>query len=172
MFGLTRTDIRETYDALEAGRPPKNPVISFSVPSARDPSLTQPGYHTASLYIYPMPAKLSSGTWDDARDQVAETLIDKISGYAPNFKESLVKYKLRTPQDIENENGMTDGCIWHIQPDGDQLFWNRPLPELAAYRAPLAGLYLCGAGQHPGGDITGMPGHNAAQQLLQDLQKD
>lgn len=166
---ISRDDVHETYDALEAGRPPKNPVISFSVPSAPDASLTQPGHHTASIYIYPVPSKLASGTWDDVRNQVAEDLIDKITEYAPNFKKSLVKYKLRTPQDIENENHMTDGCIWHIQPDGDQLLWNRPLPELAAYSAPLEGLYLCGAGQHPGGDITGMPGHNAAQQILEDL---
>ena len=110
MIGVSRNDVHETYGALEAGRPPKNPVISFSVPSARDPSLTRPGYHTASLYIYPVPSTVSRGTWDDVRGQVAEDLIDKITEYAPNFKESLVDYKLRTPRDIESENGMTDGC--------------------------------------------------------------
>jgi phytoene dehydrogenase-like protein len=169
IFGLTRDDIEETYDSLDAGIPPKKPVISVSVPSARDPSLTQPGYHTVSIYIYPMPSKLANESWDDARDRVAEQMIDRITEYAPNFRKSLVNYKLRTPQDIESDNGMTDGCIWHIQPDADQMFWNRPLPELAAYKAPLEGLYMCGAGQHPGGDITGVPGHNAAHKILQDL---
>jgi phytoene dehydrogenase-like protein len=144
-------------------------VISFSLPSAVDASLAPPGKHTASIWIFSAPATLRQGTWDDAREAVAERLIDQITTYAPNFRRSIRDYKFRTPLDLERENGLTDGSIWHIQHTGEQLFWNRPLPELARYRAPLRGLYLCGAGQHPGGEVSGQPGHNAAHEVLKDL---
>ena len=103
--------------------------------------------------------------------EVAEGLIDQITGFAPNFRESVRHYRLRTPLDLEREGGLTDGCIWHIQHGGEQLFWNRPLPELAAYRAALKGFYLCGAGQHPGGEVSGVPGHNAAHEILKYLDR-
>ncbi len=168
-FPRTRAAVAAAYDDLEAGRPPEAPLVSFSIPSFVDPTVTQPGYHTASVWIVPAPAKLRKGTWDDVREAVAEGLIDQITEYAPNFRASIRDYKLRTPLDLERENGLTDGCIWHIQHAGEHLFWNRPLPELAEYRAPLGGLYLCGAGQHPGGEVSGVPGHNAAQEVLKDI---
>ena len=136
-LGVSRAEALAAYDDLDAGRPPKAPLISFMVPSVLDPSLTQPGYHTASIWIYPVPGKLREGTWDNLREEVAEGLIDQITEFAPNFRESVRHYRLRTPFDLEREVGLTDGCIWHIQHGGDQLFWNRPLPELAAYRAPF-----------------------------------
>ncbi|OGG43924.1 MAG: hypothetical protein A3F84_18870 [Candidatus Handelsmanbacteria bacterium RIFCSPLOWO2_12_FULL_64_10] len=169
VLGHSRAGIDAAYDDMEGGRPPRAPVISFSIPSFTDPGLTQPGYHTASIWIYPAPARLREGTWDEARERVAERLIDQITAYAPNFRGAIRDYRLRTPLDMERENGLTDGCIWHVQHAGEHLFWNRPLPELAAYRAPLKGLYLCGAGQHPGGEVSGLPGHNAAQEVLKDL---
>jgi phytoene dehydrogenase-like protein len=169
VLGASRGEIAAAYDELEAGLPTRAPTISFSLPSGADPSLARPGYHTVSCYIYPAAGRLRRGTWDDVRADIAEGLIDQITQYAPNFRRSLLQYKLRTPLDLERENGLTDGCIWHIQHEADQLFWNRPLPELANYRAPLPGLYLCGAGQHPGGEISGVPGHNAAQEALKDL---
>ncbi len=164
----SRAQVAAAFDDLEAGRPPRAPVISFSVPSAVDPSLAPPGYHTASVWIFPAPSTLRQGSWDDVREQVAERLIDQIGEHAPNFRRSILHHKLRTPLDLERENGLTDGCIWHVQHAGEHLFWNRPLPELAHYRAPLRGLYLCGAGQHPGGEVSGVPGHNAAQEVLRD----
>ena len=167
----TRAHVAAMYDDVEAGRPPRAPVISVSVPSAVDPSLAPPGRHTASVWIYSAPAKLREGTWDDVRESVAERLIDQITEYAPNFRASILNCRLRTPLDLERETGLTDGSIWHVQHTAEQLFWNRPLPELAQYRAPLAGLYLCGAGQHPGGEVSGQPGHNAAQVVLQDLDR-
>ncbi|MDE2930637.1 MAG: NAD(P)/FAD-dependent oxidoreductase [Chloroflexota bacterium] len=169
VISLDRAEMSANYDDLEAGRPPRRPLISYSIPSAVDDSLTQPGYHTASIWIYPAPAKLQGTTWDAVREQVAEGLIDQITDYAPNFRRSIRDYKLRTPLDLERENGLTDGCIWHVQHTGEHLVWNRPLPEISQYRAPLPGLYLCGAGQHPGGEISGVPGHNAAHEILKDL---
>ncbi|MDA0748677.1 MAG: NAD(P)/FAD-dependent oxidoreductase, partial [bacterium] len=165
----SRPEIDATYNDLEAGKPPEAPAISFSMPSIADPGLTQPGYHTASIWIYPAPAKLANMPWHEVREQVQENLIDRITDYAPNFKSSIRHVVLRTPEDLELENGLTDGCIWHVQHAGEHLFWNRPLPELSHYRAPQRGLYLCGAGQHPGGEVSGIPGYNAAHELLKDL---
>ena len=149
-----------------AGRPPAEPIVNFSVPSALDPTLAPEGRHTASVWIYPAPARLRDTDWDAVRDRVAERLVDQITRFAPNFRRSILHLKLRTPADLERDNGLTDGCIWHVQHGGDQLFWNRPLPELSRYRAPFPGLYLC---QHPGGEISGIPGHNAAQEVIRDL---
>ncbi|MAE67410.1 MAG: hypothetical protein CMJ18_24380 [Phycisphaeraceae bacterium] len=166
--GASRAEVAAAHDDCEAGRPPRAAIISLSVPSVSDPTVTQGGCHTASAWIFPAPARLAEGSWEDVRDRVADRLIDQITEYAPNFRDSIRHFKLRTPLDLERDNGLTDGCIWHVQHAGEQLFWNRPLPELSAYRAPLRGLYLCGAGQHPGGEVTGMPGHNAAHELLDD----
>jgi phytoene dehydrogenase-like protein len=155
-------------DDVDAGRVPRTPIISMYLQSAVDPSVAPPGCHTASIYVWPIPSRLHGTTWDDVREQVAANLIDQVSVYAPNFRRSILHYKLHTPLDMERELGLTDGCIWHVHHSGDQLFWNRPLPELSAYRAPIKGLYLCGAGQHPGGEVSGQPGHNAAHEALRD----
>jgi phytoene dehydrogenase-like protein len=166
---MNRKGVRAAYADLEAGRSPERLLLSFNVPSMQDPSLAPEGAHTASLYIYPAPARLASGTWDDHRERVTERLIDQITEYAPNFRRSILHCKLRTPLDLEREVGLTDGCIWHLQHTPDQLLANRPLPELANYRTPIDGFYLGGSGQHPGGEVTGMPGHNAAHEILKDL---
>ncbi len=170
-LGVSRHEVEKAYDDLEAGRPPASPILSFNMPSYQDASLTQPGCQTASIWIFPAPANLRDESWDDCRERVAENLIDRINTHAPNFRRSIRSYKLRTPLDLERENGLSDGCIWHIQHRGSQLFWNRPLPELAHYRAPIKGLYMCGAGQHPGGEVSGLPGHNAAHEILKDIEK-
>ena len=166
---MTREGVTRAYADLEAGRPPERPMLSFNVPSMRDPSLAPDEAHTASLYVYPAPARLAEGSWDERREQVAHRLIDQITEYAPNFRRSILHHRLRTPQDLEREVGLTDGCIWHIQHNPEQLLCNRPLPELADYRTPIRGLYLGGSSQHPGGEVTGMPGHNAAHEILKDL---
>ena len=168
-LGRSEASVDAAYADCASGRPPAEPIMNFSVPSALDPTLAPDGRHTASVWIYPAPAKLQGTDWDTVRDHVAERLVDQITRYAPNFRRSILHLKLRTPADLERENGLTDGCIWHIQHGGDQLFWNRPLPELSRYRAPFPGLYLCGAGQHPGGEISGIPGHNAAREVIRDL---
>jgi len=166
---MSRGGIRAAHEDLEAGRSPERLMVSFNVPSMLDRSLAPKGAHTASLYVYPAPARLASGTWDDQRKTVTNRLIDQITAYAPNFRKSILHCKLRTPLDLEREVGLTDGCIWHLQHTPDQLLPNRPLPELANYRMPIDGLYLGVSGQHPGGEVTGMPGHNAAHEILKDL---
>lgn len=166
MLNATPEAVADSYADLEVGAPPRSPVMSFNLPSYRDPSLVREGYHTASVWIYPAGARLKGRTWDEARGEVLEGLINQITEHAPNFRDSLVNVALRTPQDIETENRMTDGSIWHVQHTKDTLFWSRPLPELSGYRSPIDGLFLCGSGQHPGGEVTGIPGHNAAQWFL------
>lgn len=166
---MTRAAITTAYAELAAGLPPTRPMMSFNLPSWLDDSLAPPGKHTASVYVYPAPAKLAHGTWDDCREAVAESIIDQITDYAPNFRRSVRHYELRTPLDLERKLALTDGCIWHLQYTPELLLGNRPLPELSHYRAPIGGLYLGGSGQHPGGEVSGIPGHNAAHELLKDL---
>lgn len=166
---INRTAITRCYAELEAGQAPSRPMMSFNIPSVLDDSLAPAGKHTASVYVYSAPAKLANGTWDDHRETVAERLIDQITEYAPNFRRSILNYELRTPLDLERKLALTDGCIWHLQHTPELLLGNRPLPELSHYRAPIAGLYLGGSGQHPGGEVSGIPGHNAAKEILKDL---
>ncbi len=168
-LNVSEAEISASYDALEAGRPTEKPVISVSVPSIVDPTLAPEGHHTVSCYIYPAPGNLNESSWEDERERIADLIIDQINSFAPNFRNSIIHQRLRVPSDLVESNSLTDGCIWHLQHDADQLFRNRPLPEFADYRAHLKNLYLCGSGQHPGGEVSGLPGHNAAQEILKDL---
>ena len=111
---------------------------------------------------------MASGSWDDAREETAEKLIDKITEYAPNFRDAVIDWVLITPEDMESRVGLTNGNIHHLDLVDSQMLSNRPLPGWSDYRTPIKGLYLCGAGTHPGGEVTGAPGHNAAHQILKD----
>lgn len=168
---MTREIVSECYADLALGLPPRRPMLSFNVPSMLDPTLAPAGHHTASIYIYPAPAKLAEGTWAERKREIAEAVIDYITEFAPNFRQSILEYEFRTPEDLENKLGLTDGCIWHLQHTPEQILGGRPLPELSQYRTPIGGLYLGGSGQHPGGEVSGIPGHNAAQEILRDLGK-
>jgi phytoene dehydrogenase-like protein len=167
---MNRDAIRTNYAELKAGVPPSRPMMSVNVPSMLDDTLAPPGKHTVSIYVYSAAAKLAQGTWDDYRVSSAESLIDQITEYAPNFRHSILNYEFRTPLDLERKVALTDGCIWHAHHDAHHLLANRPLPELSHYRAPISGLYLGGAGQHGGGEVSGIPGHNSAHEILKDLQ--
>lgn len=168
-LNANRESLAACYDDIEAGRPPRSPAMSVNLPSFKDRSLAEGNNQTASVWAFPAGYELDGQSWDDCKEAVAENLIDQITAKAPNFRDSIVEYKLRTPLDIERDNGMTEGCIWHVQHNAESMFWNRPLPELNNYRSPIPGLYLCGCGQHPGGEVTGLPGHNAAHALLYQL---
>jgi predicted TIM-barrel fold metal-dependent hydrolase len=130
----TRAEVATAYDDLEVGRPPRAPIISVSVPSAVDATVTQPGYHTVTVFIFPVSGTLREGSWDQERAPVAQALIDQISAHTPKSGQSILRHWLRTPLDLACENGLTDGCIWHVPHVGEQLFWNLSLPELARYR--------------------------------------
>jgi phytoene dehydrogenase-like protein len=157
------------WASASRGELPDEPLISGFVPSVYDPSLAPPGKYTWSGYITWAPAHLSHGTWDERREEMADRLITAIERYAPNFRRALIDYVLLTPADLETRMSLTDGNIHHVDAIPGQLLWQRPLEELAHYRGPIEQLYLCGAGTHPWGEVSGAPGHNAAHTILADL---
>ena len=105
------------------------------------------------------------------KQEFADTVINQIANYSPNFKDLILHYEVRTPQDIEEEIGITEGNIFHGELTMDQLLFNRPVPGYAQYRAPVKGLYMCGSSTHPGGGVMAAPGANAAREILSDLKR-
>ena len=146
------------------------PIIEMLIPSTLDASLAPPGAHVASLFCQHVAPQLPDGrSWNDAREQVADLMIDTVERYAPGFKASVVARTALSPLDLEQVFGLTGGDIFHGALTLDQLFWARPALGYADYRSPVKGLYHCGAGAHPGGGVTGAPGHNAARAIIKDL---
>jgi len=165
---------RAYFDAKTFGWS-RAPIVEVLIPSVVDDSLAPRGMHVASLFcqhVHPELGRVQPGrTWDDARDEVADVMIDAVNGIAPNFRASVVGRRAWTPLDMEREFGLTGGDIFHGALTLDQLFSARPVLGHGNYRAPLAGLYLCGSGTHPGGGVTGVPGHNAAREILRDVRR-
>jgi phytoene dehydrogenase-like protein len=147
----------------------KKPIVEILIPSTVDDSLAPHGMHVASLFCQQFAPVLPEGrSWDDARDAAADLIIETINDYAPNFKASVLGRMILSPLDLERKFGLTGGDIMHGNMSLDQLWSARPILGNAAYRAPIAGLYMCGAGTHPGGGVTGAPGHNAAREIIAD----
>ena len=145
----------------------REPVVEMLIPSTLDDSLAPAGAHVASLFCQHFPYEVTGG-WDARRDQAADAIIAHLDRYAPGFAVSVVGRSALSPLDLERRFGLTRGDIFHGKMGLDQLFSNRPMLGHADYRMPVPGLYLCGAGAHPGGGVTGAPGHNAAQAVLKD----
>jgi phytoene dehydrogenase-like protein len=145
------------------------PVIEMVIPSTLDDSLAPSGAHVASLFCQHVAPHLPDGSsWTDCRDTVADLMIDTVERYAPGFKRSVIGRQAFSPLDLERVFGLVGGDIFHGALTLDQLFWARPALGYADYRGAVAGLYHCGSGAHPGGGVTGAPGHNAARAILQD----
>lgn len=148
------------------------PIVEMLIPSTVDPTLAPPGRHVASLFCQHFAYDLPNGLdWDEIREPAADLVIDTVTRYAPNFKSSVLGRSILSPLDLEREFGLTGGDIFHGALTLDQIWSARPVLGHADYRTPIAGLYLCGAGTHPGGGVSGMPGHNAAREILRDLRK-
>ncbi len=150
----------------------KEPVVEMLIPSTLDSTLAPQGRHVASLFVQHVAPHLPSGrSWEDAREKeaFADLVIDTVTQAAPNFKAAVLGRQILSPLDIERRFGMVDGDIFHGALSLDQLFSSRPQLGYADYRMPLPGLYLCGSGAHPGGGVTGAPGHNAAAEIIRDL---
>jgi phytoene dehydrogenase-like protein len=148
----------------------REPIVEMLVPSTMDDSLAPESRHVASLFCQQFAPELSDGrTWDSCRDLAAETIIDTVTKYAPNFKDSVIARQIHSPLDLERKFGLVAGDIMHGRLSLDQMFSTRPMPAYADYRMPVKGLYLCGSGAHPGGGVTGAPGHNAAEIILADF---
>jgi phytoene dehydrogenase-like protein len=147
----------------------REPVVEVLIPSTLDDSLAPPGQHVASLFCQHVAPELPAGrSWDDHRDEVADLMIATVDRYAPGFAASVVGRQVLSPLDLEREFGLLGGDIFHGALSLNQLFSARPMLGHAGYRGPLKGLYHCGSGAHPGGGVTGAPGHNAAQVILRD----
>ncbi len=150
----------------------RHPVVELLIPSTIDDSLAPAGQHVASLFVQHVAPHLPDGrSWSDAKAEFADLVVDTVTAHAPNFKASVIARQVLSPLDLEQRLGLIDGDIFHGQLTLGQVFSARPVLGHAAYRMPLAGLYLCGAGAHPGGGVTGVPGHNCAREIIRDLGK-
>lgn len=148
----------------------KEPIVEMLIPSVLDDSLAPPGKHVASLFCQHFNPQLPSGeSWDDAREEAADLIIETVNRHAPNFKASVIARQVLSPLDLENLFGLPNGDIMHGSLGLDQIFAARPLLGYGDYRTPVAGLYVCGSGSHPGGGVTGAPGHNAAREMQRDF---
>jgi len=147
----------------------KAPIVEMKLPTTVDDSLAPPGQHIASLFCQQFEPRLSDGrSWDDVREEVADHIIDTVTQHAPNFKASVIARQIHSPMDLERKFGLIGGDIFHGHMSLDQLYSARPMLGHGDYRSPIKGLYMCGSGTHPGGGVTGAPGHNAAHEILKD----
>ena len=159
------------FDARRSGWS-REPIVEMLVPSTVDASLAPAGKHVASLFCqHANPSLPNEASWDDAKDEVADLMIETVDRHAPNFSRSVLARKVLSPLDLEREFGLIGGDIFHGVLSLDQLFSARPVLGHGNYRGPLDGLYMCGAGTHPGGGVSGVPGHNAAREILRDARK-
>ena len=150
----------------------RRPIIELVIPSTLDDTLAPRGQHVASLFCQHVAPQLPNGaSWDTHRETVADLMIDTVNAYAPNFKAAVLGRQIMSPLDLERTFGLVGGDIFHGALSLDQLFSARPMLGYGNYRGPLQGLYMCGSGTHPGGGVTGAPGHNAAREVLSDFRR-
>ena len=161
--------LERAFDAAKYGDYSPAPYLDITIPSLLDPALAPAGAHVMSVYVQYAPYKLKAGDWNSRREEFADTVIDVLGSYAPNVKQLIVARQVITPLDLEEAYGMSGGHIHHGEQSLDQFFAFRPVIGWAQYRTPIKGLYLCGAGTHPGGGITGGPGANAAREIIKDF---
>jgi phytoene dehydrogenase-like protein len=147
----------------------RRPIVELVIPSTLDPSLAPSGLHVASLFCQHTARNLPQGaSWDDQREAVADLMVETVETFAPGFKASIIGRQIHSPLDLERKFGLVGGDIFHGALTLDQIFAARPMLGYAKYRGPIDGLYHCGSGAHPGGGVTGIPGHNAARAILAD----
>jgi len=159
------------YDIAKFGEIPEELWVDCVIASNADDSLAPTGQHIMTCFVQYVPYRLREGNWDQKRALLGERVVRKIGEYAPNVPGAITAMQVLTPLDLERTYGLTEGNIFHGDLTLEQLFFMRPVAGWSQYRTPIAGLYLCGAGAHPGGGVTGAPGHNAAQQVLRDVKK-
>ncbi len=171
--------LEKAFDAAKYGEFARQPYLDVTIPSLADPSLAPAGQHVMSVYMQYAPYCLKQGSggaeeqggngWDDEqRTALGQVVIDTLAQYAPNIHEVILQTKVLTPLDLEQIYNLPEGNPSHGEMTLDQFLYMRPVPGYAQYRAPIEGLYMCGAGTHPGGGVTGLPGYNAAREILKD----
>jgi phytoene dehydrogenase-like protein len=168
VIGPSIDDVERAMDAVKYGHVSEEPLLEVTIPSLADPSLAPEGKHVMSVVFQAAPYALRDGDWSSERDRVGDIAVKTLERYAPGFGELVEAREVITPVDMEATYGLSGGHIQHAEPALDQFFAWRPLLGEARYAFLLEGLYLAGAGAHPGGGITGGPGANAARQILKD----
>ena len=168
-IGRSVEALERAFDDGKYGEISREPYLDITIPTLSDPSLAAEGRHVLSVYVQYTPRRLREGAWSARREEVADTVLRTLEAYAPGLSSRVVAHQVLTPEDIETEYGIQGGHPLHGEPSLDQLFVARPVLGFGSYRGPLAGLYLCGAGSHPGGGVTGAPGRNAAREIARDL---
>jgi phytoene dehydrogenase-like protein len=163
--------LERAYDDAKHGWYSSAPFITPVVPTIVDPTLAPAGKHVVNLFGGHAPYKLRNGDWSVEKPKFKETVLKTVDRFAPGFSDGIIEAQLLIPEDIEAIIGLPQGHIFHGELAPDQLFFKRPVPHYADYRAPIAGLYLCGASAHPGGGVSGIPGYNAAREILGDLRR-
>ncbi|MBX9747257.1 MAG: NAD(P)/FAD-dependent oxidoreductase [Hyphomonadaceae bacterium] len=164
--------MERAYDDARALGWSREPIVEMLIPSTLDDSLAPPSQHVASLFCQHVQPELSGGrSWDDHKEEVGDLMIATVDRYAPGFAQSVLARQVLSPLDLERTFGLVGGDIMHGALSLDQLFSARPVLGHGDYRTPITGLYMCGAGTHPGGGVTGAPGHNAAQIVKRDFRK-
>lgn len=162
--------LERAWDDYKQGQPSRDPFIEIYTQSPTDPSMAPPGRHILSCFCQYAPYAPEGRTWDDGlREEFADRVLGKLAEYAPNMRDAVIARQMLAPVDLEARFGLTGGHIFHGEMLPSQVYNLRPIAGWADYRTPLPGLYLCGSGTHPGGGVTGIPGHNAARIVLDDL---
>jgi phytoene dehydrogenase-like protein len=159
------------YETAMGGEIPERLWVDCVVASNVDPTLAPEGKHVMTCFVQYVPYRLKDGTWDDRRELLGRRVVESIAHYSPNVPGAVEAMQVLTPLDLERTYGLTEGNIFHGDLSLEQLFFMRPVPGWAGYRTPVDGLYLCGAGAHPGGGVTGAPGYNAAHRAIRDLRR-
>ncbi len=162
--------LERAFDDAKHGAISEEPYLEAVIPSVTDPSLAPTGKHVMSVLVQYAPYRLKDDMWDDAkREALGDRVVGMLARYAPNIESAIVHRQVLTPVDFEDVFGLTEGNIYHGEMTLDQVLFMRPVPGWARYRTPIENLYLCGAGAHPGGGVTGIPGHHAAHEILKDV---
>ena len=161
--------LERAYDDAKHGGYSSHPFITPVVPTIVDDSLAPPGKHVVNLFGGHAPYKLRSADWATEKEKFREVVFDTIDDYAPGFRNDVIEAQFLLPEDIEQIVGLPQGHIFHGELSSDQLFFQRPVSGYADYRTPFKGLYVCGSSMHPGGGVSGIPGHNAAREILKDV---
>ena len=164
--------VERAWDDAKYGRPSQSPLLECTIPTVVDDTLAPPGKHIMQMFIQYFPYKLAPGlSWEKEKEKFADRCIDILAEYAPNLKGAILGRHILSPQDLEREYALTGGNIFHGSMSLDQLFFMRPVAGYANYRTPLRSLYMCGSGTHPGGGVMGIPGRNAAREILKDWRR-
>ncbi|MEM8814345.1 MAG: NAD(P)/FAD-dependent oxidoreductase [Pseudomonadota bacterium] len=170
-FTDTLERLERAYDDWKDDRWSADPYTDTLIPSQYDPTLAPPGKHMMSVFVQYCPVEPEGGWTEEKRARFGQVVIDQIADYSPDFKDLLLHAEVRTPRELEDEVGLTEGNIFQGELTFDQLLFNRPFPGYAQYRGPVKGMYLCGSSTHPGGGVMGAPGANAAREILKDLKR-